>query len=63
MAFILNGKTNIVLLKARHKPVCLLCFTTVAVAKKYNVERHYKQNHKNFEKEYPVGSRIREDYF
>jgi hypothetical protein len=44
------------------KPTCLLCFTTVAIAKKYNLERHYKQNHNNFEKEYPVGSAIREDF-
>jgi len=48
--------------KAR-KPTCLLCFTTVAIAKKYNLERHYKQNHNNFEKEYPVGSAIKEDFF
>lgn len=45
-----------------HKPICLLCFTTVAIAKKYNLERHYKQNHNNFEREYPVGSAIREDF-
>lgn len=47
--------------KAR-KPTCLLCFATVAIAKKYNLERHYKQNHNNFEKDYPVGSAIRDDF-
>lgn len=44
------------------KPICLLCFTTVAVAKKYNLERHYRQNHSKFDKDYPVGSSIRDDY-
>jgi len=27
------------------KPICLICSTTVAVAKKYNLERHFKQIH------------------
>ncbi|CAG4957204.1 unnamed protein product [Parnassius apollo] len=47
--------------KAR-KPVCLICSATVAVAKKYNLERHFKQNHAKFEKEYPVGSALRTDF-
>lgn len=47
--------------KAR-KPVCLICSATVAVAKKYNLERHFKQNHSKFEKEYPTGSAIRTEF-
>ncbi|CAI6377025.1 unnamed protein product [Macrosiphum euphorbiae] len=33
------------------KPICLICSTTIAVAKKYNLERHFKQNHSKEKKE------------
>nr|XP_042903463.1 general transcription factor II-I repeat domain-containing protein 2A-like [Parasteatoda tepidariorum] len=29
------------------KPVCLLCNTTVAVLKEYNIQRHFKSKHEN----------------
>jgi hypothetical protein len=30
------------------KPICLICNLAVAVPKKYNTERHFKQNHDTF---------------
>lgn len=31
----------------KEKPVCLLCNTTVAVLKEYNIQRHFKSKHEN----------------
>lgn len=31
----------------KEKPVCLLCNTTVAVLKEYNIQRHFKTKHEN----------------
>jgi len=45
------------------KPVCLICHNIVAVAKKANLQRHYRTMHGDFEKNYPSGSKIREDKF
>jgi len=44
------------------KPVCLICSTTIAVAKKYNLERHFKQNHSSINKNYPEGSSLRAEF-
>ncbi|XP_025424562.1 general transcription factor II-I repeat domain-containing protein 2-like isoform X2 [Sipha flava] len=44
------------------KPICLICSTTIAVAKKYNLERHFKQNHSSINKNYPEGSSLRAEF-
>jgi len=44
------------------KPICLICSTTVAVAKKYNLERHFKQIHAKIGQDYPEGSALRADF-
>uniref|UniRef100_A0A8D9B4P7 General transcription factor II-I repeat domain-containing protein 2 n=1 Tax=Cacopsylla melanoneura TaxID=428564 RepID=A0A8D9B4P7_9HEMI len=44
------------------KPICLICSTTVAIVKKYNLERHFKQNHSKFNQDYPEGSVLRTDF-
>jgi len=44
------------------KPMCLICSTTVAVAKKYNLERHFKQIHTKIGQDYPEGSALRADF-
>uniref|UniRef100_A0A8D8UWN6 Zinc finger MYM-type protein 6 n=1 Tax=Cacopsylla melanoneura TaxID=428564 RepID=A0A8D8UWN6_9HEMI len=44
------------------KPICLICSTTVAIVKKYNLERYFKQNHSKFNQDYPEGSVLRTDF-
>ncbi|XP_025407137.1 general transcription factor II-I repeat domain-containing protein 2B-like [Sipha flava] len=44
------------------KPICLICSITIAVAKKYNLERHFKQNHSSINKNYPEGSSLRAEF-
>jgi len=44
------------------KPICLVCLEVLAVVKKYNVERHFQQVHKELNKKYPVGSSLRTEY-
>lgn len=39
--------------------VCLICGTTVATAKRHNVERHFTTCHKNYHVNYPPGSALR----
>ncbi|KAK9393953.1 hypothetical protein NXF25_015616 [Crotalus adamanteus] len=41
------------------KSVCLICSSTVAVAKKHNVQRHFERNHGTFAKNYPLDSELR----
>ncbi|XP_070809997.1 protein FAM200C-like [Pituophis catenifer annectens] len=41
------------------KSVCLICSSTVAVAKKHNVQRHFERNHGTFTKNYPLDSELR----
>ncbi|XP_062998575.1 general transcription factor II-I repeat domain-containing protein 2-like [Elgaria multicarinata webbii] len=41
------------------KSVCLICSSTVAVAKKHNVQRHFERNHSTFAKNYPLDSELR----
>jgi hypothetical protein len=45
--------------KKSSKPICLVCLEVLAVVKKYNVERHFQQVHKELNKKYPVGSTLR----
>lgn len=44
------------------KPVCLICGASVAVPKKFNLERHFTQMHGAFNSKYPVGSKLRTDF-
>lgn len=44
------------------KPICLICSSTVAVVKKYNLERHFKQNHMKINEDYPEGSTLRAEF-
>jgi hypothetical protein len=41
------------------KSVCLLCNGSVSIAKKSHVERHFFNNHKNFNNKYSVNSELR----
>ncbi|XP_054767064.2 SCAN domain-containing protein 3-like [Lytechinus pictus] len=42
------------------KPTCLICGGTIAVIKRYDIQRHYNTKHKDtFEKKYPPGSEER----
>ncbi|XP_025420322.1 general transcription factor II-I repeat domain-containing protein 2-like [Sipha flava] len=44
------------------KPICLICSTMITVTKKYNLERHFKQNHSSINKNYPEGSSLRAEF-
>jgi hypothetical protein len=44
------------------KPICLVCLEVLAVVKKYNVEQHFQQVHKELNKKYPIGSSLRTEY-
>lgn len=39
--------------------VCLICWATVAMAKRYNGERHFTTCHKSYHANYPPGSALR----
>ena len=39
--------------------VCLICGTTVATAKRHNVERHFNTCHKSYHDKYPPASALR----
>jgi hypothetical protein len=41
------------------KGECLLCGSSVAVPKKYNVEHHFQTNHSSFDANYPFKSELR----
>lgn len=41
------------------KPVCLICNTTVALAKKGNLERHFKTVHGSYERDFPANTSLR----
>ena len=43
------------------KPICLICHSVVAVAKKANLQRDCTTMHSDFEKNYPSGSKVRDD--
>jgi len=43
------------------KSICLICHSVVAVAKEANLQRHYTTMHSDFEKNYPSGSKVRDD--
>lgn len=43
------------------KPLCLLCNTVNAVAKDYNLKRHFTTTHGKFDENYPLGSDIRKE--
>uniref|UniRef100_A0A6P7F3L2 General transcription factor II-I repeat domain-containing protein 2-like n=1 Tax=Diabrotica virgifera virgifera TaxID=50390 RepID=A0A6P7F3L2_DIAVI len=47
--------------EVKDKNVCLLCNTSVSVAKKGNIERHHKTVHSNFEKSFPLHSAARKE--
>ena len=38
------------------KPVCLICNECLAVSKEYNLRRHLKTAHANFDVTFPLGS-------
>lgn len=40
--------------------ICLICRAKVALAKRGNLERHYKTIHKNHQKDFPPNSELRE---
>ena len=44
---------------ATGKPVCLLCSECISVCKEYNLRRHFKTNHANFDTTFPLGSDAR----
>jgi len=44
------------------KPLCLICNATIAVPKKFNLERHFVQNHKNMNDKYSLGSKLRSEF-
>ncbi|XP_062978806.1 general transcription factor II-I repeat domain-containing protein 2-like [Elgaria multicarinata webbii] len=41
------------------KFVCLLCSSTVAIPKKYNVKRHFETHHGTFSRDHPLDSKLR----
>lgn len=41
------------------KPVCLICNATVALAKKGNLERHFKTIHGSYERDFPAKTLLR----
>ncbi|XP_054831567.1 general transcription factor II-I repeat domain-containing protein 2A-like [Eublepharis macularius] len=41
------------------KSMCLLCSSTVAIPKKYNVQRHFETHHSAFSSCFPLGSELR----
>ncbi|ESN92786.1 hypothetical protein HELRODRAFT_164900 [Helobdella robusta] len=41
--------------------VCVIYSTTIAVVKEYNVRRHFKTSHKDWNKKFPINSKIREN--
>lgn len=43
------------------KPLCLLCNTVNAVAKDYNLRRHFTTTHEKFDDNFPPGSDIRKE--
>lgn len=43
----------------KEKSICLLCNSSVAIAKKCNVERHFITTHKSFNINFPINSEIR----
>ncbi|XP_054592747.2 SCAN domain-containing protein 3-like [Nothobranchius furzeri] len=45
---------------AEGKPMCLVCLVICSVNKEYNVRRHFKTSHANFDSEYPPGSEARQ---
>ncbi|XP_051783182.1 SCAN domain-containing protein 3-like [Erpetoichthys calabaricus] len=45
---------------AEGKPMCLVCLVICSVNKEYNVRRHFKMTHTNFDNEYPPGSEARQ---
>jgi hypothetical protein len=47
--------------EVKGKNVCLLCNTSVSVAKKGNIERHHTTVHSNFEKSFPLHSVARKE--
>jgi len=42
-------------------PMCLICQNTISVLKKVNLQRHHTTLHAAFSRDYPVGTKIRED--
>ena len=44
------------------QPVCLVCGATVAVCRKYNLEKHYTKNHPELVAKYPTDSLQRRTY-
>lgn len=45
----------------KDKPICLICHSSISVAKKANLQRHFTTMHGDFEKNYPSGTKVRED--
>ena len=43
------------------KLVCLICQNSISVLKKANLQRHYTSMHGDFDKHYPIGTKVRED--
>lgn len=41
------------------RPVCLLCSECISVCKEYNLRRHFKTSHANFDTTFPLGSDAR----
>lgn len=41
------------------RPVCLLCNESISVCKEYNLKRHFKTTHANFDTAFPLGSDAR----
>ncbi|KAK9720365.1 Spin-doc zinc-finger [Popillia japonica] len=47
--------------EVKGKNVCLLCNTSISVARKGNIERHHKAVHSKFEKSFPLSSGTRKE--
>lgn len=43
----------------KDKCICIICFSSVALSKKANVERHFSAVHKQYENNYLLGTELR----
>uniref|UniRef100_A0AAY5KR19 HAT C-terminal dimerisation domain-containing protein n=1 Tax=Esox lucius TaxID=8010 RepID=A0AAY5KR19_ESOLU len=46
-------------MNSENRPVCLLCTECISVCKEYNLRRHFKTTHANFDTTFPLGSDAR----
>lgn len=59
--FIASWELDYVFTLSNDKPVCLICQHPISVLKKVNLQRHHTSMHDDFDKHYPIGTKVRED--